>query len=109
VTTEVTPNAAQGELFRDAPDPLRFPCTYPGLRGYAAPCRAKPGEPCRWANPPFNRYHAERRVAAGERLKTYEEIYGASPEPAADEDEDDLDDFIDQVAEGVAELTEDSL
>lgn len=91
---------AQAELFAEAPDPLRFPCTYLGNR-YDLPCRAKAGEPCRWPrfvpSPPF---HAERRVAAGERLKSYEELVGdearAEEPPGGDDDdqaeaaEDDL-------------------
>lgn len=66
----------QFDLFSAPADPLRFPCTYPGFR-YALPCGAKAGEPCRWprATPP-ERFHAERRRAAGEPIKTYEELYG---------------------------------
>lgn len=55
--------------------PLDVACTYPGHR-YALPCRARPGEPCQWSDPSAHRgeYHAERRVAAGERLPTADQI-----------------------------------
>lgn len=55
--------------------PLDFSCAYRGFF-YATPCRAKPGEPCRWTRGGAG-FHAERRIAAGERLETYENAPGA--------------------------------
>jgi len=69
----------QEDLFATAADPLRFPCTYAGHR-YALPCKATMGEPCRWPrSTPPERFHAERRRAAGEPIKTYEELFGHGP------------------------------
>jgi hypothetical protein len=83
----------QEDLFATAADPLRFPCTYSGFR-YALPCGAKVGEPCRWPRTvPPERFHAERRAAAGEPIKTYEERFGheggAALEPVVEELGDD--------------------
>jgi hypothetical protein len=85
-TTETAPasRAAQGQLFPEPAVPLRFPCAYRGFQ-YAPPCRAKPGEPCHWGDNPWHRgeFHAERRRAAGEPLKTYEELYALGGGEAA--------------------------
>lgn len=94
--------SAQGDLFERTteptppapPGPLDFSCAYRGFF-YATPCRAKPGEPCRWTRAGAG-FHAERRIAAGERLETYEDAPGA---PEVEDEPEDADEESDAIVE----------